>query len=103
MKKIAVKLSNERLITPSGLTLVGGALGKSALVKRANRMAVDKSGLSHRSRTVISCSHISGFSARGKQATILCASSMQIRIISRRHWESPIQSHLPIRSASEWT
>ena len=42
MKKIIVKLSNERLITPSGLTLVGGALGKSDLVKRANRMAVDK-------------------------------------------------------------
>ena len=42
MKKIVVKLSNERLITPSGLTLVGGALGKSDLVKRASRMAVDK-------------------------------------------------------------
>jgi hypothetical protein len=42
MKKIVVKLSNERLITPSGLTLVGGALGKSDLVKRANRMAVEK-------------------------------------------------------------
>ena len=42
MKKIIVKLSNERLITPSGLTLVGGALGKSDLVKRANRMAIDQ-------------------------------------------------------------
>ena len=42
MKKIIVTLSNERLITPSGLTLVGGALGKSDLVKRANRMTVDK-------------------------------------------------------------
>ena len=42
MKKIVVKLSNERLITPSALILVGGALGKSNLVKRANRMAVDK-------------------------------------------------------------
>ena len=42
MKKIIVKLSNERLITPSGLTLVGGALGKSDLVKRANRITVDK-------------------------------------------------------------
>lgn len=33
MKKIVVKLSNEHLITPSGLTLVGGTLGKSNLVK----------------------------------------------------------------------
>ena len=42
MKRIVVELSNERLITPSGLTFVGGALGKSDLVKRSNRMAVDK-------------------------------------------------------------
>ena len=42
MKRIRVELSNERLITPSGLTLVGAALGKSDLVKRSNRMAVDK-------------------------------------------------------------
>ena len=31
MKKIIVEFSNERLITPSGLSLVGGALGKSDL------------------------------------------------------------------------
>lgn len=42
MKRIRVELSNERLITPSGLTLVGTALGKSDLVKRSNRMTVDK-------------------------------------------------------------
>ena len=42
MKRIRVELSNERLITPSGLTLVGAALGKSDLVKRGNRMTVDK-------------------------------------------------------------
>ena len=42
MKRIVVELSNERLITPSGLTLVGGALGKRDLVKRSNRMTVDK-------------------------------------------------------------
>ena len=42
MKRIKVELSNERLITPSGLTLVGAALGKSDLVKRSNHMAVDK-------------------------------------------------------------
>ena len=42
MKRIRVELSNERLITPSGLTLVGAALGKSDLVKCSNRVAVDK-------------------------------------------------------------
>lgn len=42
MKKIVVELSNERLITPSGLTLVGGALGKSDLVKRCNRTIIDR-------------------------------------------------------------
>ena len=41
MKKIIVEFSNERLITPSGLSLVGGALGKSDLVKRANRARID--------------------------------------------------------------
>ena len=41
MKKIIVELSNERLITPSGLSLVRGALGKSDLVKRANRVKID--------------------------------------------------------------
>lgn len=40
MKKIIVELSNERLITPSGLSLVGGVLAKSDLVKRCNRMSV---------------------------------------------------------------
>ncbi len=42
MRKIKVVLSNERLITPSGLTLVGQVLGKSDLVKKANRMRTDK-------------------------------------------------------------
>jgi len=40
MKKIVVEFSNERLITPSGLSLVGAMLGKSNLVKRCNRMSV---------------------------------------------------------------
>lgn len=42
MKKLVVELSNERLITPSGLSLVGQLLGKSDFVKRCNRMTVDK-------------------------------------------------------------
>ncbi len=42
MRKIKVVLSNERLITPSGLTLVGQVLGKSNLVKKANQMRTDK-------------------------------------------------------------
>ena len=39
MKKIVVELSNERLITPSGLSLVGAMLGKSDLVNRCNSMS----------------------------------------------------------------
>lgn len=42
MRKIVVEFSDERLITPSGLALVGGALAKSDLVKRANRMSIDR-------------------------------------------------------------
>ena len=40
MKKIIVEFSNERLITPSGLTLVGAILGKSNLVSEVNRASV---------------------------------------------------------------
>jgi len=40
MKRIIVELSNERLITPSGLTLVGSILGKSDLVKGVNISSV---------------------------------------------------------------
>lgn len=38
MRKIEYVVSNERLITPSGLSLVGQVLGKSNLVKKANRI-----------------------------------------------------------------
>ncbi|VDN47498.1 transposase (fragment) [Petrocella atlantisensis] len=40
MKKIVIEFGNERLITPSGLSLVGAMLGKSDLVKRCNRMSI---------------------------------------------------------------
>ena len=40
--KIKVVFSDERLITPSGLNIVGGMLGKSNFVKRCNRIPVDK-------------------------------------------------------------
>jgi hypothetical protein len=39
MKKLIIQLSNERLITPSGLSLVGALLGKSDLVNCANRIS----------------------------------------------------------------
>ena len=42
MRKIEYVVSNERLITPSGLSLVGQVLGKSNLVKKANRMRTEK-------------------------------------------------------------
>lgn len=42
MQKIEVVLSDERLITPSGLCMVGQAMGKSELIKKAARMKTDK-------------------------------------------------------------
>ncbi len=42
MKKIKVVLSDERLITPSGLCMVGQVMGKSKLIKKAARMKTDK-------------------------------------------------------------
>lgn len=40
--RIKVVFSDERLITPSGLSIIGGMLGKSDFVKRCNRIPVDK-------------------------------------------------------------
>lgn len=42
MRKIEVVLGNERLITPSGLCMVGQAMGKCNLIKKASRMKTDK-------------------------------------------------------------
>ena len=42
MRKIEYIVSNERLITPSGLSLVGQVLSKSNLIKKANRMRTEK-------------------------------------------------------------
>jgi hypothetical protein len=42
MRKIEYVVSDERLITPSGLSLVGQVLGKSNLIKKANRMRTEK-------------------------------------------------------------
>ena len=39
-RKIEVVFTNERLITPSGLSIVGGLLRKSEFVRLANRMPV---------------------------------------------------------------
>ena len=41
MKKLIITCSDERLITPSGLTLVGQMLGKSSFIKKCNNMKVD--------------------------------------------------------------
>lgn len=38
---IVVKFTDERIISPSGLAIVGGMLGKSDFVKRCNRIPVD--------------------------------------------------------------
>lgn len=41
MKKLVITFSDERLITPSGLSLVGQMLGKSNFIKKCNNMKVD--------------------------------------------------------------
>ena len=42
MRRLEIVLSNERLITPSGLSLVGQVLGRSNFIKKANKMKIDK-------------------------------------------------------------
>ena len=37
-----IEFSDERLITPNGLSIIGGMLGKSNFIKRCNRIPVDK-------------------------------------------------------------
>ena len=41
-QRFAIEFTNERIISPSGLAIVGGMLGKSELVKRLNRIPVDE-------------------------------------------------------------
>ena len=41
-RRFTIEFTNERIISPSGLAIVGGMLGKSDLVKRLNRIPVDK-------------------------------------------------------------
>ncbi len=40
MQKIIVELSDERLITPSGLSLIGALLGKSKFAKQCSHASV---------------------------------------------------------------
>lgn len=40
-RRFVIEFTNERIISPSGLAIVGGILGKSDLVKRLNRIPVD--------------------------------------------------------------
>ena len=40
--RIEVVFGNERIISPSGMNIVGAMLGKSDLVKRMNRIPVDE-------------------------------------------------------------
>ena len=41
-RRFAIEFTNERIISPSGLAIVGGMLGKSDLVKRFNCIPVDE-------------------------------------------------------------
>ena len=40
--RFSIEFSSERIISPSGLAIIGGMLGKSDLVKRLNRIPVDE-------------------------------------------------------------
>ena len=40
-RPFVIQFTNERIISPSGLAIVGEMLGKSDLVKRLNRIPVD--------------------------------------------------------------
>lgn len=40
-RRFVIEFTNERIISPSGLAIVGGMLGKSDLVRRLNRIPVD--------------------------------------------------------------
>ena len=41
-RRFSIVFTNERIITPSGLAIVGGMLGKSDLVNRLNRIPIDE-------------------------------------------------------------
>ena len=41
-RRFVIEFTNERIISPSGLAIIGGMLGKSELVKRLNRIPVDQ-------------------------------------------------------------
>ena len=55
MRKIEIVASDERLIIPSGLSLVGQVLGKSDMIKKPTECE-PKNVPSHRSGLVIFCS-----------------------------------------------
>ena len=50
-----VVFTNERVITPSGLGMIGGMLGKSDFVKRCDHIPVEKSAMNRKSKTETSC------------------------------------------------
>ncbi len=52
---IVVKFTDERIISPSGLAIVGGMLGKSDFVKRCNRIPVDPKRSEPQIKDGISC------------------------------------------------
>ena len=71
MRKIEVVLSDERLITPSGLCMVGQAMEKSDLIKKAARMRTDKRSQSQIKNGDILSGNINLFKACHVQPTAL--------------------------------
>ena len=94
MKKLIIELSDERLITPSGLSLVGQLLGKSRFIKKCNTMKVDsKRSQSQIKNGDILLSYI-GLLCQGKTLTRISAKCRQILITMNLHLESQDLFHL---------
>lgn len=102
MGKIIVELSEERLITPSGLSLVGVLLGKSDFVKRCNRTTVS----AKRSQPQIKSGDILltyiGLLCQGK-TDFESVKEMEEDPECYNHWGSPEPCHRRKHCGSEWT
>ena len=94
-RKIEVVFTNERLITPSGLSIVGGLLKKSEFVRLANRMPVKQKRSEPQIKNGdILLSYI-GLLCQGKTCEM-------IRISSRMHSALKEEFRQQKPCASEW-
>lgn len=83
-KDIIVTLSEERLITPSGLCMVGQIFGKSSLAKKAARMTTDKRSQPQIKNGDILLSEIGMLLLLGKQVLITSMNFILIQSITKQ-------------------